>query len=76
MLSLLLCLLQFFLVISRLSMKLAVCFVTDTLLLRSNPTIPFATDHAFSGGKSRLDRLRHVNGTQCFDKPLLRHSQT
>jgi hypothetical protein len=30
----------------------------------------------FSGGKSRLAILRHVNGIQFFDKPLLRHSQT
>jgi|ERR1700682_3299569 len=34
------------------------------------------TDYAFSGGKSRLGILRHVNGIQFFDKPLLRHSQT
>ena len=35
-----------------------------------------ATDHAFSGWKSRLDVLRHVNGIQFFGKRLLRHSQT
>src|SRR5262249_29472019 len=38
--------------------------------------IRFATDHAFSGRKSRLGTLRHVNGIQFFDKPVLRHSQT
>ena len=27
-------------------------------------------------GKSQLAILRHVNGIQCFDKPLLRHSRT
>src|SRR5258708_5472484 len=32
--------------------------------------------HTFSEGRSRLGILRHVNGTQFFDKPLLRHSQT
>jgi hypothetical protein len=43
-------------------------------LLMLRPT--FLTDHALSGGKSRLDILRHVHGIQFFDKPLLRHSQT
>jgi dienelactone hydrolase len=35
-----------------------------------------STDHDFSGWKSRLDVLRHVNGIQFSGKPLLRHSQT
>jgi hypothetical protein len=44
--------------------------------LCGNATIRFATDHTFSGGKLRLAILRHVNGIQFFDKPLLRHSRT
>ena len=41
-----------------------------------NATIWFATHYTFSEGRSRLGILRHVNETQFFDKPLLRHSQT
>jgi hypothetical protein len=41
-----------------------------------NARIRFATDNAFSGGKSRLAILPHVNGIQFFDKALLLHSQT
>jgi hypothetical protein len=76
MLALLHPLLQFFLVISKQSTNLAVGFMADTVNPVEQRDDTFTTDRAFSGGKSRLGILRHVNGIQGFDKPLLRHSQT
>jgi hypothetical protein len=71
MLALLHPLLQFFLVISKHSMNLAVVFIADTVNPVEQRDDTFTTDHTFSGGKSRLGILRHVNGIQVFDKPLL-----